>query len=137
MKRILYLIISTVGLVSLASCHKDRVSEEFINSNELCFRKDGNTLIKYDDVNYQIGFNEAEKQFRINNDTMSEYYILDCKEIPSRLEQDINANLRWAKGNSVYGLKDVSFKVKKMDNSGRFWLWSKKEGIEVSVQVIR
>ena len=131
------IIAATAALLVVNSCRCNKLDEDFIRSEKLSLRVKGKKLHEYEPNNWQIGFNEDKKQFRIHNDTMSEYYILNCSSLPEKEGQTLRGDLKWSTSSSVASRKGVEFKVEKKDDAGNIWLWSKKSGIAVSVRRLR
>lgn len=134
--RKLIILISAASLL-LHGCSCNKLDEDFIRSEKLSLRVKGKKIHEYEPNNWQIGFNENKKQFRIHNDTMSEYYILNCYSLPTEEGQTIRGDLKWSTSSSVTSRKGVEFKVEKKDDAGNIWLWSKKSGIAVSIRRLR
>lgn len=134
--RKLIILISAASLL-LHGCSCNKLDEDFIRSEKLSLRVKGKKIHEYEPNNWQIGFNEDKKQFRIHNDTMSEYYILNCSSLPEEAGQTIRGDLKWSTSSSVTSRKGVEFKVEKKDDAGNIWLWSKKSDIAVSIRRLR
>lgn len=131
MKKSIILLSAIIPLLFCA-CKKEEVDEAFLENDNLCLIENGVTIHSYDPNTWQVGFNKDKKEFRIHTDTMSDYYVLTCQELPQEIGQEVHANLKWS-GNSMTSKSNLTFKVEKMDSQGRIWLWCKKGKIAVSV----
>ena len=136
--RRLITIISTIVLLSLCSCNKNggTVPEEFLSETMPCLMVKGKIVLQSNPDNWQFGYNESKKQFRVHNDTMSEYYVLDCKSAPQSLGQEIQANIKWS-GSYIYNISNLTFRVEKINADGLICLWCKSEKIAVGVKILQ
>jgi len=129
-------ILFTLILAASCSCEKNGPDNDFVESNDLELKVEGRVLLTYDPLTWQLGYKPQTRQFRVHNDNMSQYYILTCSEEPREVDQSIKASLKWSTGTSVNSRNDLSFKVVRIENDGRTWLWCNR-GIGVSVRIIR
>ena len=67
--------------VAAASCDRDRPGDEFLESEDPCLIVDGRTVHRFDPLGWKLGYNAARKEFRVQHDSMSDYYILACEHI--------------------------------------------------------
>lgn len=124
-------------IISAAGCSCNKLEEDFLAGENLSLRIKGKTVQEYSPENCQIGFYEYKKQFRVHNDTMSDYYILTCSSLPTSVGQRVHGDLKWSTYSSVSSKKGIEFKVEKIDDIGNIWLWSNNAGIAVSVRRLR
>ena len=129
-RRIIALI--AAAALMLCACDKVKVDEEFLGNNNLCLIDNGRVIHEYDPLTWQVAFNKEKREFRVFTDTMSDYYVVSCGQLPSQIGQEISADIKWS-GNSIMTRNNLTFRVEKMDAQGRIWLWSKKNKIAVSV----
>ena len=125
-------------LTLLAGCrHKYEPDQEFWDNADVCLRMDGTDCIRYVPETFQLGFSPDNCQFRVNNDTMSEFFILTCSELPVSVGQTVTASLKVGTGMKMYYKSGLSFEVKKVNAEGMVWLWCGKKDIGVTVKVLR
>lgn len=135
MKRILsYLIIILAASIS-TGCQKNKVDQDFLNDTNLCLTENGKTIHTYNPLTWQVAYDKDKREYRVFNDTMSDYYVLTCREVPYSIGQEIHADLKWS-GTSIVNRTNLSFRVEKKDTQGRIWLWCKKSKIAVSVMTL-
>ena len=70
------------ALLAACACNA-KIDEAILASPDLGIYQDGTALIRYEPLKYQNAYNESLRQFRIHDDTMSEYFILTLDAIPS------------------------------------------------------
>ncbi len=133
--RILYICIV---VLALSGCrHKYEPDQEFWDNADVCLRMDGADYIRYVPETFQLGFSPDNAQFRVNNDTMSEFFILTCSELPVSVGQTVKASLRVGSGKKMYYKSGLEFEVKKVNDDGLVWLWCRRRNIGVTVRVLR
>ncbi len=125
-------IVLIAGILLLCGCSKEEVDEAFLESTTLCLINDGRTVHSYDPLTWQIAYSEDKMEFRVYSDTMSDYYVLSCSQLPAAEGQEISATLEWSNSSRI-NRKSLGLSVEKIDLQGRIWLWSSKEKIAVSV----
>lgn len=136
MKRRPLCILTALTAALLSGCEKEHSpSPEFIGNDDIALVIQGSTKIKYIPETFQIGFNADRRQFRIHNDTMSEYYILTCSSMPEREGEKIKCTLKYVI-NGKPNFKNLTFEVVKTDASGIIWLWNAKKEIGLTVKAI-
>ena len=136
MKRGPLYILTALTAALLSGCEKEHSpSPEFIGNDDISLVIQGSTKIKYIPETFQIGFNVDRRQFRIHNDTMSEYYILTCSSMPEREGEKIKCSLKYVI-NGKPNFKNLTFEVVKTDASGIIWLWNSKKEIGLTVKAI-
>ncbi len=129
------LLLSLLVFGGGCSCTKEGPGEEFLESEDLQLVVDGKVIMTYDPLTCQLAYNHDRKIFRVHNDDMSSFYQLTCNTLPYSQGQEIKASLRWASGTSLSNRQDLTFRVEKVTEEGRFWLWCPTRKIAVSVQM--
>ncbi|MCQ2135243.1 MAG: hypothetical protein MJY88_09775 [Bacteroidales bacterium] len=132
MKRYIIVIIAALSLA--CSCDKVKVDQDFLDSENLCLVEAGRKIHTYDPLTWQVAFNKDKKEFRVFSDTMSDYYVLTCSEVPTAVGQEIHANLKWSES-SIVNRTGLTFRVEKISGD-KIWLWCRKSRIEVSVMAL-
>ena len=128
-------IILAAALLVLTACHKDPgIDPVILSSDDFCLEVKGKMVQTFAESECQTGFNESKKQFRVGNDKMSEYYILNCNKVPSRKDETLTANLEWTLNATVQKRSSIKFTVEKVGEDGRIWLWNAKEEIAAVVR---
>lgn len=132
--KILCLVAAASILCGCPGSHEAESENEFLRSEMPCLYIGGKAMHEFEPETWQAGFNRSKKQFRVSNDTMSDFYVLVCSEIPSREGQKVTADLIWS-SNRIMNRKGLTFSVKKFNNRGMVWLWNSKHRIGVSVLI--
>lgn len=122
-------------IFAICSCVEPKPNDSFLESNDLCLIFKDKIIHKYDPLTWQLGYNQTKKEFRVYNDNVSDFYILTCNQLPQKVGQEIQGDLKWS-DSSIKNRKNLTFTVKKIDYQGRIWLWNSKNEIAISVMVL-
>lgn len=137
MRKVLAILPALSVLLLSSGCEKGLEPDPgFIADGRLALTVRNSMKVAYLPETYQIGFNAERHQFRIHNDTMSEYYILRCQELPDHQGQKIRCSLKYASEGKAFYKGGLTYEVLKTDDDGTFWLWNTEKGIGASVRVI-
>lgn len=127
-------------IVSLTGCIGDPFTEdEFVGSVEnsgVTLMEKGRTILEYDPSTWQVGFNDAKKEFRVHDDWMRYYYILRCKTMPVEEGQIVDATLEWTTYDDNES-RSAAFKVSKIWTDGRILLWNSQYQLGAVVVEVR
>lgn len=124
-----------VLLVLMSSCtDRFRVEEVLLDRDEVSLTWKGVEQLAYDPLTWQIGFNDERCEYRLNDDNMANFFVLRCDEHPVEVGQDVTASIEWTLATNIKKYDGLRFAVKKVDDSGKVWLWSRIQKIGVVVQ---
>ena len=118
------------------SCDNTKVDPEFIATADFGLKVKDQTVFTYDPLTCQVAFNREKCEFRVHTDNMSDYYCLNLKSVPTAEDQKVKGDIRWTNRSDVVTLKDLTFVVKKVDRTGKMWLWCRKERIGAVIQAL-
>lgn len=96
----------------------------------------GEDVLVYDPATCQMCYNEENQEYRIFTDDMSSYFYVKCSTKPTDVGQELKADVRWTGNSSTISRNDTRFIVKKTDDKGSFWLWSKSAKIGIVIRQI-
>lgn len=117
--------------------HKHEPERAFMESSILSLRINGCEKIRYEPETFQTGFSPENKQFRIHNDTMSEFFTLTCQELPEKTGQNIKCTLKYCADGEVVYQKGLNFNVEKISDDGTVWLWCSKKKTGATVRILK
>ena len=139
MKKAVLTIIRVILIIAvMTSCDRSlEPDSSFVGSSEIELTVGGNVVHKYDPDSWQLGYNSSKKEFRVFDDSMRNYYIVNCSALPSSAGQKLEATVTWSSGSSTQTTKG-KFEVAKA-NGDTFWLWcgDKKNPTGVTVVLLR
>lgn len=135
MKKIIPYIVLLLMLMS-ASCTRYDVDEILLTRDDisLTFRKD--LQMSYDPQTWQLGYNAAHNEFRVNDDNMANYFVLRCDARPDTEGQGVNGYIEWTVRTNIKKYRNLKFEVMKISQDGKVWLWNKSQKIGVTVKYL-
>ncbi len=126
---------AALSVLASVSCNPEEFAEENLKNEEISLSLKGETLLRYNSEKWQIGYNAAKNTFRIHDDTMGQYFILECAESPAHEGQVLQADLTYTSSNSVRQ-ESLSLEIQKIDASGKVWLWNKSRKYGLVVRIL-
>jgi len=130
MRRIIYIM---VLLLAVVSCTEKELQEEFVNTDSgIGLTIKGEKIFDYTENNCQYGYNESKCEFRVCNDTMSDYFVIQLDKMPAE-GSEASGNLVYTTATNVVSKSGVSFKLLKSEK-GYLWFWNRKNSIGVVVR---
>lgn len=133
MKGIHYiLILMTVALLS--GCNIYDIDEILLEREDISLTWKGEEQLVFDPMTWQVGYNSKTYEYRVHDDYMADYFVLECETRPGTEGEDITASVEWTEKDDVRRYEDILFTVKKIAPDGRVWLWSRMQKIGVVVK---
>ena len=130
MRKILYFVAACLAFAALVSCEENQGMAPYIlDSNDFTLEVKGRVVQNFNKSECQLTLNADRKEFRVGDDKMAEYYILQCNKVPAAKGETLNVNLSWTMSGSVQSREGLRFSVEKIGDDGRIWLWDAKDGI--------
>ena len=111
MKRKLFILTALACMLGCAPEHEPDAA--FLEQDCLALEVKGAREVLYEPETWQLGFSRENKQFRVHNDMMSEYYVV-----------------------TVYK-SSLAFEVKKINDEGVVWLWNSRKRVGMTVKILR
>lgn len=138
MKRFPFKYIAALAavIVLFSSCSGSKVDPEFVATTDFSLKVKDETVFRYNPLTCQVAFNREKCEFRVHTDNMSDYYCVRLRSVPTAENQKVKGSLIWTSKSDINTRTDLAFVVKKVDRTGRMWLWCKKERIGAVIQVL-
>lgn len=140
MKRIhiIYYILTLCILALFTSCNKNNYGRDiFIETcTDAGLFFGGVSAFEYDARTCQVGFSEERKQFRVSDDDMKNFYILDVNKLPGGVDSSLKGTLTWTTDKDVRQRSGIDFKVVRVKDD-MYWLWAGKGSVGVVVRMVR
>ena len=132
-----HLILIVLALFAIACGKKVEMDPGMYESNDVSLMVKGKMAFTYTEGTMQLAFNRTLREFRVGNDDMSSYFILDCAELPREEGQEIRGDLKYTSGSSVKSTTGLTFKVEKIESStGLVWLWCAADKTGAVVKIL-
>jgi len=135
-RRLLLLLFTALLLLPAACSRSAELDPAFLESDGMRLQIKGKTVLTSDPLTWQLGYNAGRKEFRVFYDDLSSYYTLRCNTLPDHSGQRVKADLEWSINGLVKRKSGVSFTVKQISDDGHIWLFSAKENIALTVQIL-
>ncbi len=130
MKKIIIIFI----LISAVSCVRYDIDEILLPREDISLTVRGVEQFSYDPLTCQMSQNTAKHEFRVFDDRLSGWFVIRCKERPSGEGQELTADLSWTGKTSTKALKDLTFRIEKIDPEGKIWMWCKQKSIGIVIK---
>ena len=134
MKRKLFILTALACMLGCAPEHEPDAA--FLEQDCLALEVEGNRRVLYQPETWQLGFSRENRQFRVHNDTMSEYYVITCSRMPESIGQKILCSIKYASYKIAVYKNNLEFEVKKINDEGVVWLWNSKKRIGLTVKIL-
>lgn len=121
-------------LAASTGCNRYHVEDILLPRNEISLTVKGADQIIYDEESWQLGYNDERNEFRIVNDKLNNWVILQCDAVPSTVGQSVTAYLEYTTSNDTRKLNGLTFTVEKTSPDGLIWLWNDDRKIGVVVK---
>lgn len=123
----------------LVSCDKNKgFEEEFIrNTEQIGLTIKGEQVFTYDPRSCQLGYNQASREFRVMDDNMSDYFVIELSRELTQIGSSCTAVVRYTTKDDIITKTGVSFTLEKKGQDGLMWLWGKKSGIGAVVRELK
>lgn len=132
MKRLIVLILSTL---LLCSCNERRLLNAFSNNDIARLQVGSIEQMHYDPLLCQMSFSADRKEFRIQTDNTSDFFVARFSEVPTTLSQKVNADLSWTTSTDVVSRNKLALEVTKIEGN-KVWLWSKSAKIGLCIVIL-
>ena len=132
MKRKLFILTVLACVLGCAPEHEPDAA--FLEQDCLALEVEGARKVLYEPETWQLGFSRENKQFRVHNDMMSEYYVVTCSAIPDFVGQKIICSVKYASYKMTVYKSSLAFEVKKINDEGVVWL--DRQDIEIKNRLV-
>lgn len=133
MKRIYYICMLMIA-ACLSGCNQFDIDEILLEKEDISLTWKGEEQLVYDPMTWQLGYNSKTFEYRVQEDDMADYFVLECKSRPTVEGEEIKATIEWTIETDVKRYEHIAFTVKKIAPDGRIWLWSHAQKIGVVVK---
>lgn len=120
----------------MASCQRYDIQEVLLSHEEASLTWKGDVQILYEPGGWQMGYNSQRNEFRVNDDTMANYFVFRSKVRPDTGGQEVTASVEWTVRTNIKKYQNLKFEVKKIGSDGTVWLWNKSQKIGITVKYL-
>lgn len=118
-----FLMILFTALAAMVSCIRpDTVPDTFLADDCVRLEMNGKELFRYSEDSCQLYFSRSDSGFGAHTDTMSDYFFLRLNGIPSGMDQEFTAYLKWTTSRDEPSKDGITLRVVKLQGD-KLWLW--------------
>lgn len=119
--------------VIATGCHYD-IDEILLERDEISFTMKGEEIFAYDPLTCQISHNTTGNVYRMHDDILSDWVVVECSQRPDTEGQSFNADISWTTSSSIRIERGLRFTVQKTSADGKVWLWNKSKKIGIVIK---
>lgn len=124
-----------VATAVFCSCTGKGPDDSFLRTPaEYSLSVKGRTVFSANPYTCQTSANLKKNEYRVHNDNMSDWYMLWLDSKPVSVGQKVKGSIEWTDGRDVERKNGLTFQVSQVGNTGRVWLWCRKEQIGAIIQ---
>lgn len=131
MRKIFSILALGLMLAALSACDFifgiNQIDPALLDTKNFVLEVNGRVMQTFAEGECQMTFNASRNEFRVGNDKMTDYYILQCSKVPTTKGETLTANLEWTLDGSIQSRSGLLFSVEQVGDDGRIWLWDAKD----------
>lgn len=133
MIRLFKILMLGILLTAMASCDRYNVQEVLLSREDISLTWKKEPQVVYDPLTWQLGYNAGRNEFRVNDDSMANYFIFRSNVRPDTEGQEVTAYVEWTVRTNIKRYQNLKFEVRKVSPDGRVWLWNKSQKVGVTL----
>ncbi len=130
MKKLIFIAVALAAV----SCVRIDIDEILLKRDDISLTVRGVTQFEYKAEDCQMAHKPSENEYRVYNDDLSKWFVVRCSERPSNSGQILTAELTYKTVSKPKSQKDLSFKVEKIDETGKIWMWCENKNIGIVIK---
>ena len=131
-----YLAGIVLTLIAITGCIGPQPDEILLPRTEISLTIKGEVAMEFFPATCQIGYNSDRNEFRLTNDSLSDWFIFRSDAVPTDVGQEVIASLEYTSQKNTKKLTDLTFSVEKIAQDGTVWLWNNDKKIGVIIKVL-
>ena len=128
------LIISMMTIIVATGCCRYDLDEVLLQREDISMTLKGQPEFIYDAASCQISHNKATNIYRIFDDKLSHWLVIECSTRPDTEGQSLTADVTWTAASSTRTERGLKFTVEKTAADGRVWMWNKSKRIGIVIK---
>lgn len=120
------------------SCDENDFNEaDFVTSiSSISLTVKGTEIMQYDSYYHQIAWNAEKMQFRMMDDSLGNYFVVNLGNMPSQMGDVVSAELIYTTYTSIKTINDKfnASKIQTNSNGQLIWLWNESSNTGVVIQ---
>ncbi len=127
------LILIALALAAV-SCVRIDIDEILLKRDDISLTVRGVTQFEYKAESCQMAHKPATNEYRVYNDDLSGWFVVKCSERPSGSGQTLTVDLSYKTVSGPKSQKGLEFKVEKIDETGKIWMWCEDKNIGIVIK---
>lgn len=133
MIRLFKILMLGILLTVMASCDRYNVQEVLLSREDISLTWKKEPQVVYEPLTWQLGYNAGRNEFRVNDDSMANYFVFRSNARPDTEGQEVTAYVEWTVRTNIKRYQNLKFEVRKVSPDGRVWLWNKSQKVGVTL----
>ena len=133
MIRLFKILMLGILLTAMASCDRYNVQEVLLSREDISLTWKKEPQVVYEPLTWQLGYNAGRNEFRVNDDSMANYFVFRSNARPDTEGQEVTAYVEWTVRTNIKRYQNLKFEVRKVSPDGRVWLWNKSQKVGVTL----
>lgn len=133
MIRLFKILMLGILTAAMASCDRYNVQEVLLSREDISLTWKKEPQVVYEPLTWQLGYNAGRNEFRVNDDSMANYFIFRSNVRPDTEGQEVTAYVEWTVRTNIKRYQNLKFEVRKVSPDGRVWLWNKSQKVGVTL----
>ena len=125
-----YLSGIALTFIAITGCVSPQPDEILLPRTEISLSIKGEVTMEFVPTTCQIAYNSDRNEFRLMNDSLSDWFIFRSDAAPTDVGQEVNASLEYT------SQKGLTFRVEKTALDGTTWLWNQDKKIGIVIKVL-
>ncbi len=125
------------SLTAFHGCLEGYGFEKLQENSDIGLMIKGSYAVRYDESDFQMGFNESRNEFWVTDDNMADYFVLKCDKMPEP-GGIVTADITYTTKNDTKSKSGIKFEVEDFDtDSDVVKLWNQPSKMGVIVKILR
>ena len=131
-----YLAGLVLTILAITGCVEQQPEENLLPLTEISLTIKGEVVMEFIPATCQIGYNSERNEFRLTNDSLSDWFIFRSDVVPTDVGQKVIGSLEYKSQKNTKELTDLTFSVEKTAQDGTTWLWNSDKKIGIIIKVL-
>ncbi len=133
--------ISAIAIVAAmsVSCEKHFNEADFVTTlSSVCLIVNGSPFMEYDQYSHQLAWNAGEMQFRMMDDYVNDYFVVNLSTMPSVMGEVVTAEIIYTTNDSIKNFSG-NFNASKISYNSTgtmIWLWNENNRLGAIIQTM-
>lgn len=128
------LMIFMMMLSVVTGCRPYDLDEILLQREDISMTLKGQPEFIFDAASCQLSHNKEANIYRIFDDKLSHWLVIECSARPDTEGQSLTADITWTAASSTRTERELKFTVEKTAADGKVWMWNKSKRIGIVIK---